>query len=559
MRVNIYISYIFITLLLLIQGCANQLPPGGGEEDKIPPQIIEVYPPDGTTKYPEDYIELEFSEYVDKRTLRDAIFVSPYIAGNIELDWSGKSVRIIFPEKLKENTTYVVTIGTDVVDYNNRNRMAESYSLTFSTGENVDRRVISGKVYGEKPEGILIFAYKAFSDTINPSVTKPDYLSQTGADGRFKIGGLAAGTYRVFAVDDDFRDLLFQPEQDRIGIPFSDVVMGLDDTLYSGLNFFLTKIDSVPPRLQSAAMTDRNHILITLSEEFDSTIVKSGTFYIYDSTSNKRSELLYAYKGDTKKEELVLVTKQEFDPASNYFLFANELRDKKGNSFRNEAVSLTITDREDTTKPAVTAADPRPGSATADYQNQSIYFRLNDAVDSTRLKSRISFTDTLKKNIPFAIHFLDDASFKIFPSALEPSMAYIITINLPGITDVAGNTADSVYTSKFKTINGLDFTGVSGIVNNVYLSRNPLLVLEGTKENTEKYYLSITEGEFKIDRARAGSYILWGFYDEDSSGTYSYGNYVPFKYAEEFAIYPDTLNLRPRWVVTDLKFNFVSP
>ena len=120
---------------------------------------------------------------MDKRTLRDAIFISPYIEGNIELDWSGTSVQIIFPGKLKENTTYVVTIGTDVVDYNNQNRMAEAYTLTFSTGETIDRRVITGKVYDAKPEGVLIFAYRTFEDTINPSHTKPDYLSQTGTDG----------------------------------------------------------------------------------------------------------------------------------------------------------------------------------------------------------------------------------------------------------------------------------------------------------------------------------------------------------------------------------------
>ena len=40
---------IFIILtLLLINSCAHQLPPGGGDVDMIPPEVVETYPPDGT-------------------------------------------------------------------------------------------------------------------------------------------------------------------------------------------------------------------------------------------------------------------------------------------------------------------------------------------------------------------------------------------------------------------------------------------------------------------------------------------------------------------------------
>ncbi|RPI66158.1 MAG: hypothetical protein EHM47_17315, partial [Ignavibacteriales bacterium] len=106
-------SILIIVVILFIYHCANQLPPGGGEVDKIPPRITEIYPPDGTLNYGEDYFEIEFSEYVDKRSVKEAIFISPATEGNISLDWSGKSVTVNFPGKLRENTTYNITIGTD--------------------------------------------------------------------------------------------------------------------------------------------------------------------------------------------------------------------------------------------------------------------------------------------------------------------------------------------------------------------------------------------------------------------------------------------------------------
>ena len=186
--INNIIKYFFLLFLgLLLSDCANQLPPGGGDIDRVPPVITEISPPDGTTNYKEDYFELTFSKYVEKRSLKDAIFISPTIKGNIELDWSGHSVRVIFPEKLKDSTTYVITIGTDLVDYNNKNRMAESVTFSFSTGSKVDKKIISGKVFDEKPSGILIFAYKKGKEDPNPMKIKPDYISQAGNDGRYKI------------------------------------------------------------------------------------------------------------------------------------------------------------------------------------------------------------------------------------------------------------------------------------------------------------------------------------------------------------------------------------
>ncbi|MCZ6703410.1 MAG: Ig-like domain-containing protein, partial [Ignavibacteria bacterium] len=136
-----------VILIVLIGGCANQLPPGGGEVDTTPPEIIELYPVNGTTNYKDNYFELEFSEYVDKRSFKDALFISPYVEGRLEYEWTGTSVTVSFVEGLKKDVTYTITVGTDVVDRNNKNRMTNSYSFSFSTGSKIDRRTIRGHVY----------------------------------------------------------------------------------------------------------------------------------------------------------------------------------------------------------------------------------------------------------------------------------------------------------------------------------------------------------------------------------------------------------------------------
>ena len=552
------INLLLLSSGLLLSNCAYQLPPGGGEIDKIPPKIVNVYPANGTTNFKDDYFVLEFSEYVEKRSLQDAIFISPAIEGSLNLDWSGTSVRVNFPSKLKDSTTYVVTIGTDVVDYNNRNRMAESFNFTFATGSEIDRRIISGRVYGEKPAGIMIFAYKLGPDTANPFSHKPGFISQTGNDGSFKLLGLGEGIYRVFAVKDEYRDLLFQPEQDLVGMPFRDISLAKDDTLFNPLNFFLTKIDTIKPQFISASMTDRFHILINFTEEVDSSVIKAKNFFIYDSTDNKKSIPIFAYKGNTKQTEMVLVDTSNFPVNHEIYLFADSIKDLSGNIFKNDQTQINISEKPDTSKLDVYKTDPQNNSRNVDFVNSQFIFYLNDAFNTSSLNRNIIFQDTLGRRIPFKLKILDDASFIVLPDIrLEPSKDYLIKIELSKFKDAAGNIADTAITFKFKTINGLDFTGITGQISNVDLNKNPTIVLTGIDNSKTVYSKNLNGKEkFSFDRVKPGKYVFWCYLDRDSSGTYSYGYPFPFKPSEEFSFYPDTLNLRARWVQTDVNFNF---
>ncbi len=551
-------NLLLLLAVMMLSNCANQLPPGGGEIDKIPPQIIDVYPPKGTINFKDDYFELEFSEYIERRSLQDAIFISPAIEGSLDLDWSGKSVKVNFPSKLKDSTTYVVTIGTDVVDYNNKNRMAESFNFTFSTGNEIDKKIISGKVFDEKPAGIMIFAYKMGVDTANPFSNKPGFISQTGNDGSFKLLGLSEGTYRIFAVKDEYRDLLFQPEQDLIGMPFKDIIFTKEDTLFNPLNFFLTKVDTLKPRFISASMTDRFHILINFTEEIDTSVINPKNFYIYDSTSNSKSIPLYAYKGNTKNTEMVLADTSYFPSNHDVYLIADSIKDLSGNIYSNDQTQINLSEKPDTVKLNIYKTDPQNYSRDIDFIESKFVFYLNDAFNISALKQNIIFQDTLGRRMGFKIKILDDATFIISPdNKLEPAKDYLIKINMSNFKDAAGNIADTVFTYKFTTISGFDFTGITGQINNVDVNENPVLVLAGIDKTKVVYSKNLNRNyKFNFDRVQPGKYIFWCYFDRDSSKSYTYGYPYPFKLSEQFSFYPDTLNLKARWVQTDVNFNF---
>lgn len=547
---------VIVPIILFINSCANQLPPGGGEVDKIPPEVVEVYPPDGTINYDDNYFEIDFSEYVDKRSFKDALFISPTIEGRLNYEWTGTSISVQFVEGLKEDVTYTITVGTDLVDRNNKNRMASSFTFSFSTGSKIDRRTISGRVYGDDREGVLIYSYKLDEGVDTLLKRKPDYVSQTGSDGSFKLNGLGESKYRLFAVKDEYRDLIYDLDLDLIGLPNQDISLQGSDTSFTGIYFKLFKADTTAPRLLKGIMTDERHILATVTEKIDNDLLSSENFYVIDSTTNKQSAVSFVFNKQGKFDEIVLVPEIKLEIDNDVFLIAKVLRDTVGNKYINDFVQLTVSDKPDTLPVNLTASEP-VNNSSVDFLNSKFTFYFNDGFWKENIQQNITFTDTLNKGVPFKISYDDDAALVVSPlKKLIAEKDYIISLDLNAFVDAAGNKQDSIYEFRFNTISGLDFTGVTGKILNVDFHKNPVLVLQNIDDKKLKYQTMISEEKFDFERIEAGKYMLWCYFDADSNYQYSYGWPQPIKFSERFSVYSDTLKLKPRWVVTDVLFEF---
>ena len=199
----------FVLAVCMLSGCANQQLPEGGPIDRTTPVIVSTYPDSSSLlNFKNHNIRLVFDRYVNERSVEDAIFISPPLGG-LEFDWSGKELDIIFSDTLRPNTTYVINIGTDVEDLI-KNKMEHAYSFAFSTGKEIDRGAIEGRVYPrnnrDEISGIMIFAYRLDNgdpDTLNPIIDKPDFITQTGKTGDFFLHHITFGSYRVYAIRDE--------------------------------------------------------------------------------------------------------------------------------------------------------------------------------------------------------------------------------------------------------------------------------------------------------------------------------------------------------------------
>lgn len=540
---------------LFIFGCANQLPPPGGPIDRIPPEIIYSFPENGTLNYKKKYIELKFSEYVDKRSVQDAIFISPAVDGQIEFDWSGRSLEIIFPSELKEDVTYIITVGTGAADLNNRNKMAQAYTIFFSTGSKIDKGSIEGKVYNDKPEGVMIFAYKNNSDTLNPSFIKPDYVSQVGKDGFYKLSGLADGEYRVFAVRDQFNDFLYNIGEDEYGAPHKIVELSETDTLIKGVNFFLVRDDTTKPRLYSAKMTDQNHILLEFSEELDTSAINSINYSIIDSTLDKNINVKYAMQSRGRNNHVILSISDSVFIDNIYYVLIRNIKDLKGNSNKFDFSRIVVSDRRDTSAPKLMSISPGNRFSQMDFEKPEIVFFFDDSIDSVTAKKGFWAADTSKNALKQSIRFINDATVILkIEETLKPVSDYIIKVDFNYIIDAAGNRKDSVFTYSFRTFNGLDFTGVSGYVRAKMLQRDKVkVVLQSAAKDSRIFLSDLTHDYFyNFVRIPPGSYLIWAFEDKNDNNKYDNGKPYPFQLSEKFTFYPDTLKLRARWPVGDV-------
>jgi len=551
--------FIMLVLPLLFISCAGQRLPEGGLVDSTPPAILSVYPEPNSINFSGDRIEFEFNEYVDRRSVESAVFISPSIE-NAEYEWSGTEMTLTFNQELKKNTTYVVSIGTDVVDVRAGNRMAKTFSISFSTGEKIDNGTITGKVFDEKPEGVLIYSYRLNdinADTLNPAISKPDYLTQTGISGDFDLTNLAAGKYRLFAVRDEYRNLLYDPETDAAGTT-DDVTLTAADTLKSGIKFILAKEDTTPPRITSVQPTDNRHIVVRFSEPLDSSSISLKSFQILDTAGQQSLSVLnYFSHGDQFNSFTVITDQQAGD--SLYLLKVNEVKDKSGFVINPAAQvkQFVGSKAHDTIPPSIVFSTIKDSTSTI-FPTDELIFEFSDMLQQPLKDSTISlFRKNDSSQIPVQVRSLNLAAISVVPkSQLLVGERYKLRMRWNELKDPFFNFwKDSVTTFSF-TIN--DPENYGSIEGSFAGFGNASAVIEAQNISDKKQLIpkiTIPEsGKFSFTKLPEGRYTLKAFDDRNKNLINDAGKVFPFIRAEQFSNYQDTIRVRPRWPVDGVIF-----
>lgn len=550
--------YIFFLSLFLF-GCAGQRLPEGGPVDSAPPTIISVYPEPNAINFTGNSVVIEFNEYVDRRSAEGAIFISPDIE-NAEYDWSGTELTILFNEDLRKNTTYVVSVGTDVVDTRAGNRMAKTFSISFSTGDKIDNGMITGKVYNEKPDGVLIFSYRLneiFADTLNPAISKPDYLTQTGITGDFELKNLAPGKYRLFAIRDEYRNLLYDPETDDAGTT-DDVLITNVDTLITGIKFIIAKEDTTPPRITSVQATDNRHIGVQFSEPLDSSSVILKCFNILDTAGRQSLSVLnFIPRGSQFNSFTIVTDRQQAD--SLYVLSVNGVKDKEGFVISPLAQNKQfIGSKVNDTIPLSIVFSTIKDSTSTLFPTDEMFFEFSDMFQQP-LKDSTVFLLRKKDSslVPFQLKVLGLATFSVKPKLkLSTNEHYILLLRWNYLKDPFFNfLKDSISTFTFMVNDPENYGSLEGSFAG-FGNKTTIIEAQNITDKKQPSLKSKTSesGKFVFSQLPEGKYTLKAFDDGNNNQRNDAGKVFPFVRAEQFFHYQDTIRVRARWPVDGIIF-----
>ncbi|MGD1045899.1 MAG: Ig-like domain-containing protein [Bacteroidota bacterium] len=562
----IYQILIYPVIAIFLVACANQQPPEGGPIDRTTPEIVSTYPDSSTMRnFSDNKIQLEFDRYVNERSVEEAIFISPYI-GTLEFNWSGKELEITFSEKLRHNTTYVMNIGTDVEDLN-KNRMTHAFTLAFSTGKEIDRGAIEGRVYprnnGDAISGIMIFAYRLDGlnpDTLNPIIVKPDFITQTGKNGDFFLHHIPFGSYRIFGVRDEYRNLVYDREIDEYGVPSGIINITHSDSLKTGVLMKLAKEDTTGPRLVKVMAMNRNYILAGFSESINPASITLSSFSAIDTVDQKPLELLIVYPSPADLTSFFIVTQKQ-DSGREYRLSVHGITDSVGNKINPLANTLLFRSslQSDTLGPRIVSVSIKDSAQAIDLQ-PVLTMTFSDALSKSDSLNWLNLFDNNKQLVLVEKKWISDVVISLRPEKqLMSRMWYTLRAELREVHDWAGRVCrDSTKSWRFETLDIEDLSSVEGIVidkNKIDTAGHLYITAVQIGEKNPKQYIAAADatGNFLFPQIAEGRYVFQSFRDRNNNGKYDSGRPFPFIYSERFSSYSDTLKVRARWPLEGVK------
>ncbi len=544
-----FYEFSLLFIALIFSNCAHQLPPGGGPIDKEPPEIVQIFPEQGTTNYKLNYVEVLFSEYINKGSLNNSIYISPFVDEEFEIKHSGKRIRINFLQKLRPNTTYVLTLGTDITDLRG-NKLKDSYTLKFSTSDRIDDGSIKGKVFDPKPQGVMIYFYKLdkVGEHINYSLRKPDYVSQTSINGEYFITGLPYGIFRVIAIKDQMKNFLFDVNDDEVGIPFTDVVLNDSLKFVENIDFEMIKIDTIKPILTSVRQETNHHLRLNFNEPLSFDSIELDKIIVTDLNSDIQFKPISFFEKATNALTLVFINPLN---QGTYKFIVNGIRDLANNEMDETNLTLEIENIPDSMYLNLELINCNFSRNIVDYFQPEIILKFDDFIDKNSLMQAITISDTFNRIMDFDLYSITGNSFKLQPKNLKQKEKYLLKIDFKNLRDIAGNKRDTLIYFTFETTSESDYGYISGDIK--YVSSSDFFVLKVKEIQTlkDKYKVEIKGGnKYQIKNVRPGSYFLKLDFETSDRKIKNINTLI-----KPFIYYPDTIKVRARWPTTDVNFD----
>lgn len=588
----------YLLVFLLLVSCAKMGQPDGGWFDETPPKVIGASPADGAVNVNQKKINIYFDEFIKLDNPSEKVVVSPPQLEQPEIKGAGRRIQISLVDSLKANTTYTIDFSDAISDNNEGNPMG-NYTYSFSTGAAIDTMEVSGHVLEsenlEPVKGILVGLYADHADSAFR--TKPMLrVSRTDSRGRFVIKGVAPGSYRIYALQDQNGDYKFSQKSEKIAFSHDIIVpsckpdvrqdttwvdslhiKSIDQVDYihflpdnivlraftepltdrfflkaerqkaNSFTLFFSYGDSILPQIKGLNFDAENAFLVEASEKKDTI-----TYWLKDTALVNQDTLLMDITYRMTDSTGVLVNKTD----SAQEILSKEPYAKRMKNMEKELAAWTKKQEKKKKKgePYDSVMEVKPldvqlsvSSQFDPDQNVIFSFPTPLAKVDTAAIHLYAKHDTLWYRAPMEFLPLENRKYEL-RGEWRPDIEYSLEVDSAAFEDIYG-LASKPIKQGFK-VNSLDTYGTL-LVNITSLHDLPLIVQLLDAQDKVVKETKTVNGVAEFYYLKPQKYYMRLIVDRNNNGKWDTGNYASDQQAEEVYYYPEAIECKAKWDLTE--------
>lgn len=506
------IMLLMVVSAVLMGSCATPSSPTGGPRDQQAPRIVKTKPESGSTNITTQSIFIELSEYVNRETFRTALSIEPQPRSNYKLDWWFTDVTIRFEEPLRDETTFVITLGRELKDVSG-NALKQPVRIALSTGDEIDQGRTAFRIRkfddGSAVEDGYVFLLEPDADLSSAA----RYASESDTGGVFQFEYVKPGNYRPVYVRDLNRDRKWQSRE--IGRPLSDSLITVTADSISSIPLSYIQIkDNAGPILNGIGLLADDFMRFRFSEE-----VRWSRDQNPDFSASLNGQLIDGYLTHQTMSPpgVVLGYLEEetmFD--SVYTITEMKVTDLAGNSVQFKDSLFYGSDQEDTIANRIVNVSPSDWLEPED----SIVVSFKDYIeDAEQIKDSLIVVEGKKVYEQWSNFEIDEFQFTIYPDSVwEKEVSYEFRIYEP-------------YTYRFykyspRVISEEDLSSISIIYTSKDSTDFPLVGLIADERGEQTF--TITQDTTTIDGLIGNQADIRVFKDKNGNEVWDGGSLFPY-------------------------------
>tara|TARA_B100000287_G_scaffold416714_1_gene451716 strand:- start:369 stop:1949 length:1581 start_codon:yes stop_codon:yes gene_type:complete len=511
--------------------------PPGGDKDIIPPELIEIIPPNGSTQFKGGRVELKFSEYLDENSLKNAIKIFPLLSNAPDIIFKGNRLFLEFSDSLPENQTIIIIINRNLAD-EHKIKVSKGLQIAYSTGESIDQGSIKGKIFYSKKGSVNLWKMQDDLDSLNYFNRIPDYVIDANDQGDFEFKYLSKGFYKIVAVDQSYAGVPILQDRTPYGLWWKPEIEIFGQNL-ENINI------RIPEQKKGLGIVSAKSLggkwgQILFFDNIDDVIDNFRVNIYYE---DKTKAVTSIFKDPIDKKKINFIIDKMVDSNISVFI-RNDIKSLNDTGYVKIKMDTTF----DTTNIKIVHPFPKQ---VLKIENDSIvplkvaFSNLIEISEDNRsfllLEDSIPIKYNTSRESPLSVNITPIENWK-------PKKQYYLKIYQDSFSsDYSKGLKDSLITIPFST---KEYRGFGSLVikSEMKFPNQMIAQLKPMDKNVSFFSSSVNSlGVINIEKLPEGDYKLFFFQDLDGDNSHSAGNFVPYQPSEWFQEYPDTVKIRTNW------------